>query len=186
MQDSSQGSDLSSRGSFYQFTATWGLYMGLLVSVLTVLTVGLRIVDYAWALTLLELLVYFLMAGRAMSLYRRSLSKGYITYGTAFKVGAMQSLFSAIIVVAIYFVMIEVVVPDYPEFLYQETLKVMRQSVTDVDQLEQVMQKNPIFHLLRSPLFHTFSTLFNSITYGLIASLIMAIFIKRVPQTRNI
>lgn len=172
--ESSQGKRLP---SLTVFSATWGLYLGVALSITTILQV-IYVVNSGeapWWVTFLQWVFLFSITFLAMRAYRNLLPDGELAYGRALKVGFLVSVFAAIINLAVFLLMTLVIKTEYVAALHEQVSNVLERSVGDSDQLDMAYDMSIRF---LSPTFLAVSTFFGMILNGLIASLITAIFAK--------
>jgi len=124
----------------------------------------------------ISLVIYILFIYMGIKSYRNNYLNGFISYGQAVSSGVLISLYSAVLTAAFTYILYSVIDPG----LIQKMLDMSEQQMLDKGLSdEQVKMALKVTGKFMKPLFMTISALFSGVFFGLIVSLIEAIFLKK-------
>lgn len=161
--------------SSWKANLNWGLILGFVLIIYSAL---LYFMDQSLnkTLGLLSIVIYIALIFLGIKAYRDNYLNGFISYGQAVGAGVIISLYAAILTAIFGYLLYAVIDPG----LVQKMLDMSEQQMLDKglsdDQVEMALKMSAKF---MSPLVLTIGSLFNGVFFGLIISLIEAIFLKR-------
>ncbi len=164
--------------NFLKHTATYGLYIGLALIILT-------LIDYVAGLygqnKIFSLLQYVVMIGGivwATINYRNTEMGGFISYGQSLGYGVVLSVFFGVVSAVFTVILVTVIDPAYMEHamdLLRENL--LEEGKVSEDQIDAMMAMSEKF---ANPVFTFFTNIIGAVFMGLIITLITSIFTKKV------
>ena len=172
---STEGAPPNTSRKLITHTATWGLYLGVVLGLVTIIQMVAHLTGKVWWLQVIIWLSLLTFSYLAMRNYRHATQGTPLSYGKALKVGFLTCLFAAIILLAVNLLMLYAIVPDYITSIKEELLVELQAKLNDPDKAEMAYNMSSKF---MSPGFIAVSSFLSALFNGLIASLICAIFAK--------
>jgi hypothetical protein len=166
---------MEEKKSVWKETLKYGIIMGLISIVFSVLTYMFDATGKSWvilpSLAISVVVLYLLLRS-----YRDTLNNGYITYGRAVGAGVVMNVYAALITaVYIYFLFgfIDPGLIDKQMLDAEEKLIARGMPESSIDAGLQMQAK------FMKPWFMAISSIFSAVFFGLILSLIVSLFIKK-------
>jgi hypothetical protein len=157
--------------------ATYGLYVGLALIVLSLLDYLLGFYGKNTAYIIFNHLVMAAGIVWATIQYRDKEKGGFISYGDSVGYGVLLSLFLGIVSSVFTIVLVTIISPDYMEHVMNITLEKLYEQGTLTDaQIEMTVK---MMEKMSGPLILFISGVISSVIMGLIISLIASIFTRR-------
>lgn len=114
--------------------------------------------------------------------YRNKYNNGFITYGEAFKIGLLTSLFLAIITSIYLFIFFRYIDPGSMDLIMQKAeQQMLDQGKTDLE-IEQGMK---FMQMVNNAGWYTFFGFLGTFFGGVVISLITSIFVKKEDMSFN-
>lgn len=168
---------------------TFGLISGLIVSTLMVLTVPFadeigfdraEVIGYT-SIVAASLLIFF-----GIRSYRDNVGSGRVSFGRAFRVGALIALISSVCYTATWEVVYYNFMPDFLEKYQAHHLeKAVARGATRAE-IGAIMTKNERdAELYRNPIINVGVTMLESLPIGLVVALISAGVLRRKPENET-
>lgn len=163
--------------SFNGQAMRWGLYMGIAVGLLTILATLIWSFDIPTWWTVLIYLVYIVAIYFCHRTFKANRPEEPFSYSRAVKLGTLQSLYAAIIVMVFVTILILWLMPDFVERFLEAALnqleeKGMTPDSPGYEQAEMMLTK------MASPVIHTLSNGFSVFITGFVVTLIVSIFTR--------
>lgn len=172
---SQEGAPQDASRKLITHTATWGLYLGVALSLVTIVQMVAHLPGKVWWLQAIVWLSLLTFSYYAMKNYRLTTQGTPLSYGKALKVGFLTCLFATIILLAVTLIMLYAITPDYITTLKEELLVEMQAKLQDPDKVEMAYNMSSKF---MTPGFIAVSSFLTTLFNGLIVSLIGAIFAR--------
>ncbi|HPD96142.1 MAG TPA: DUF4199 domain-containing protein [Tenuifilaceae bacterium] len=157
-------------------TMTWGLFLGLVLIVLHLITYLMGVYKSPSWLGILNYVVIIGAMVMAQLKTRNDLQGGYITYGKSLGTGILVALFSSIIYAFYFIILTKFIDPSYMDKMLEVVEELYYQKGMPEDQIQMAMEMARKF---TTPIFTALSTMFGFVVMGTIFSLITSAFIKR-------
>jgi len=139
------------------------------------------VLGYA-ALVLMFSLIFF-----GIRNYRNKFSGGYVTFGKAFKTGALIALLASTIYVVAWLFYYYLAVPD---FIDQYTLHVLadatRKGATPAELAQTTQEMAQFKEMYKNPVFVVLITYVEVLPIGLVVALISALILRRKPKAQSV
>ncbi|MDZ4667946.1 MAG: DUF4199 domain-containing protein [bacterium] len=149
--------------------------------ILVALNLMLYITDMQTKLNTVTTIVTFLViAGsifKGIQTQRDQLLGGYVSYGAGFKIGMFITLFAAIMLTVYSVIFITFIDVDFMDNILNEAKKQMIEQNKSEEEIEMAMKFSSY---MKSPWVFAAGGFIGYMFYGIIASLIVSIFTKRV------
>ena len=161
--------------SIWKETLKYGIILGLVSIVFSVLTYMLDLTGKSWLMwpsIIVSLVVLYLL----LISYRDTVNNGYITYGKSVGAGVLMNLYAAIlsaIYVYILFAFIDPGLVDKQMALAED--KLIAKGLPE-GSIETALKMQAKF---MKPWFMSLMTVVNAVFFGLIMSLLVSLFIKK-------
>lgn len=166
---------------------TYGLILGAIIAINMIVTVGLcysnpdfvanDVVGYA------SMIVVFSLIFIGVRNYRNKRNNGVLTFGRAFKIGALIALIGATIYVITWLICYYCFVPD---FMDKYVAVVMKQAslegATAAELTARAAEMEQFKELYKNPFFVIIMTYAEVLPVGLVVALISALILKRKPK----
>lgn len=126
------------------------------------------------------MIIAFSMIFVGVKNYRDKYNNGLISFGAAFKMGALMTLVAGTVYVVIWAIDYNFFVPDFMDKYAEAMLKKAKESglsQIEIDQQAQEMLKYKAWY--KNPLFFTLITYAEIVPVGLLLSLISALILKK-------
>lgn len=112
--------------------------------------------------------------------YRNKQNNGVITFGKAFKMGALITLIAATMYVGVWLICYYLFVPDFIDVYIQHVLKeASRNGATAAEIAAKTIEMGEFRELYKSPVFVIVATYLEVLPVGLLIALISALILKR-------
>jgi len=165
----------------------FGLIMGAIISINMVYMVNLcytrgdftgnDVAGYA------AMIVIFSFIFIAVRNYRNKYNEGVISFGSAFKMGALIAFIAATMYVVTWIFYYYLFVPDFLDKYIPHVLKdAASQGATAVELEQKTAEMEKFKSMYKNPLFVILVTYAEVFPVGLIVSLISALILKKKPQ----
>lgn len=169
----------------------FGLIMGAIISINMVYTVNLcynrvdfsgnDVVGYA------AMIVIFSFIFIAIRNYRNTYNEGVISFGAAFKMGALIALLAATMYVVTWLFYYYLFVPDFLDKYIPHVLReVTAGGGTPVELDKKIAEMDKFKEMYKNPLFVILVTYAEVFPVGLVVALISALILKKKPQNQNL
>ena len=166
---------MEQKKSMWKETLNYGIILGLVTVVFSVLTYMFDLTFKTWILwpsLLLSVVVLYLL----LRSYRDHYNNGYITYGKSLGAGVIINIYAAIISAVYIYLLYTVIDPE----LMSKSMAVAEAKMVEKGLPEEAIEKAIEMQAkMLKPWFTTLSSTLSSIFYGFILSLIVSIFIKK-------
>jgi hypothetical protein len=127
-------------------------------------------------MTILTILVIGGSIYKGILTERNQVLGGFITYGEGVKIGLLITLFASILLTFYNYIFVEFIDVDFMDNMIKEA---KRQMIEDGSSEEEIEMGMKMFEYMKSPWVFALGGFAGYFFYGLIASLIVAIFTKR-------
>ena len=178
---------MEKKQSLLQFTMTYGAILGVIAIIMSVLMYVTGYMPYnikriiLTALISLAIMIVFVSAG--MKGYRDKVLGGSISYGQALTVGLLIVIFSTVISSFYSLIFNLYIDPDYTQKVIEATKNWtydwMNSMGTPDAQIDDAMERIDRQQASATPIKAFFQSLYMSVIFGTILSLIIAAFIKK-------
>lgn len=169
----------------------YGLIMGCIISINMVYTVNLcytrgdftgnDVVGYA------AMIVIFSFIFIAIRNYRNKYNDGVISFGSAFKMGALIALIAATLYVVTWLFYYYLFVPDFlDKYIPHVINEATAQGATQPDIDKKMAEMDKFKEMYKSPLFVILVTYAEVIPVGLLVALISALILKKKPENQKL
>ncbi|MCL2097937.1 MAG: DUF4199 domain-containing protein [Bacteroidales bacterium] len=155
--------------------ATYGLYVGLALIVMTLLDYLLGYYGQNRVFGLINYLIMIIGIVWATIQYRDNEKDGFISYGDSVGYGVLLSLFFAIITVVFSLIFVNFISPDYMEHV----MNITRDKLYEAGRLTEDQIEMSITMMENMRWLSLILGVFLIVLIGLVISLIASIFIKR-------
>lgn len=126
------------------------------------------------------MLVIFSLIFVGIRNYRNHYLDGYITFGTALKIGFFMSLIASTLYVVVWVVDYYVFIPQYlDQYIVHVMYKTKNSGATETELAETAKNMAEFKELYKNPLFVIISTFLEVFPIAIIVSLISALILKR-------
>ena len=159
--------------SFSKNALNVGAVIGLILSVIQLIAYTLNLGESQ----IFQWIIYIIMiAGISWAVRKyRDVTGGYITYGQSLGFGMLLTLGTSLIFAFTNYLYIKFLNPDFIQYILEQLEITLYESGTPDDQVEMFMN---LYNQFLGPGTYAFGLMFNFVIIGLIASLIISIFVK--------
>ncbi|MCI0522157.1 MAG: DUF4199 domain-containing protein [Bacteroidales bacterium] len=166
---------MEEKGSVWKETLNYGIILGLVAIVFSVLTYMLDLTFKTWIL-LPSLVISFLVLYFLLRSYRDHYNNGYISYGKSVGAGVVINIYAAVITAIYVYVLYAFIDPglaDQQLAMTEEKMisRGMPESAIDAGMAMQAK--------LMKPWFTSLLYVINGVFFGLIMSLLVSLFIAK-------
>jgi len=166
---------MEKKRSIWKETLNYGIIYGLITVVLSVLTYMFDLTFKPWiiwpSLLLGVVVLFFLLRS-----YRDHYNNGYISYGKSVGAGVIISIYAAIISAIYIYVLYSFIDPG----LMDKSMAITEARMVDKGVPEAAIEKAMEMQAkMMKPWFTSLMSIFNSVLYGLILSLIVSLFVMK-------
>ncbi len=166
---------MEKKRSIWKETLNYGIIYGLITVVLSVLTYMFDLTFKPWiiwpSLLLGVVVLFFLLRS-----YRDHYNNGYISYGKSVGAGVIISIYAAIISAIYIYVLYSFIDPG----LMDKSMAIAEARMVDKGVPEAAIEKAMEMQAkMMKPWFTSLMSIFNSVLYGLILSLIVSLFVMK-------
>lgn len=166
---------MEQKRSIWKETLNYGIILGLIGVGFSVLTYMFDLTFKTWIIwpsLLLSLVVLFLL----LRAYRDHYNNGYISYGKAVGAGVVINVYAAIITAIYIYVLYAFIDPG----LMEKTLAVAEGKMVEKGLPDEAIEKALEMQAkMMKPWFTALMGIVSSVFYGLILSLIVALFVQK-------
>lgn len=166
---------MEEKRSVWKETLNYGIILGLITIVLSVLTYMLDLTFKTWILwpsLVISLVVLFLL----LRSYRDHYNNGYITYGKSVGAGVVINVYAAVITAIYIYVLYAFIDPG----LVDQQMAMAEEKMINRGVPEAAIDAGMAMQAkLMKPWFVSLMGLINSVFFGLIISLIVSLFIMK-------
>ena len=166
---------MEKKRSIWKETLNYGIIYGLITVVLSVLTYMFDLTFKPWIIwpgLLLGVVVLFFL----LHSYRDHYNNGYISYGKSVGAGVIISIYAAIISAIYIYVLYSFIDPG----LMDKSMAITEARMVDKGVPEAAIEKAMEMQAkMMKPWFTSLMSIFNSVLYGLILSLIVSLFVMK-------
>jgi hypothetical protein len=165
-----------------RFSILYGLIVGTLLSANMLIMVnffssnsdmgGSELVGYA-SMVIIFALIFF-----GIRNYRNRQMKGVMSFGQAFKAGAIIAAIAATMYVITWMICLHFFIPDFMDKYVQHVLT----NTPQAELAEQTKKMNSMAEMYKNPLLRILFTYMEVLPAGLIVALISAFILKRKPK----
>lgn len=166
---------MEERKSVWKETLNYGLIMGLITIVVSVLAYMLDVIGKPWVI-LPSLIISIVALYMLLRSYRDTYNHGYISYGKAVGAGVVISIYSAILGAIYIYILYGFIDPglvDKQILDAEEKLIARGMPEGSIDAALEMQAK------FMKPWFMAVSSIFTAAFFGLILSLLVSLFIKK-------
>jgi hypothetical protein len=156
------------------------LYGSIIGGILVLHSILLYIMNASFS-TYAQVMAYVLpiaLLAYALNSYRKEYGGGYLTYSKGVGMGVLFSVVSSLIALIYFIILIKVIDPGYLELMNRMVEEKLLAKGLSEDMIESTMKMTERF---RSPWILAISSFLGGIIMGTIYSLIIMIFVKKVP-----
>lgn len=167
--------EMEEKRSVWKETLNYGLILGLISIVFSVLTYMLDVTGKPWIIVpslIISIVVLFLL----LRSYRDTYNHGYISYGKALGAGVVINIYAAILTAIYIYILYGFIDPglvDKQMLDAEEKLIARGMPEGSIDTALQMQAK------FMKPWFMALSSVFSAAFFGFILSLIVSLFIKK-------
>lgn len=166
---------MEQKRSMWKETLNYGIIMGLITVVFSVLTYMFDLTFKTWIVwpsMLLGIIVLFFL----LRSYRDHYNNGYISYGKSVGAGVIINIYAAIIAAIYIYLLYSVIDPG----LIDKSLAVAEAKMAEKGLPEDIIEKAMVTQAkMMKPWFTTLMATISSVFYGLILSLIVSLFVMK-------
>lgn len=166
---------MEERKSVWKETLNYGLIMGLITIVFSVLTYMLDVTGKPWVI-LPSLIISIVALYMLLRSYRDTYNHGYISYGKAVGAGVVISIYSAILGAIYIYILYGFIDPGLVDKQILEAEEKMIARGMPEGAIDGALEMQAKF---MKPWFVAISSIFTAAFFGLILSLIVSLFIKK-------
>jgi len=163
----------------------YGLITGVLLCINMIIMINIMYNDPNYEgndiLGYTVLIVIFSLIYFGIRNYRNNQLNGYISFGKAFKIGALIALVAATLYVIVGLLYYYVFVPDFLDVYIDRVLN----NTPEAELEAKTAQMENFKKLYKNPLFATFMTYMEVLPLGLIIALISSLILKRKEKSNN-
>ncbi len=166
---------MEEKRSTWKDTLNYGIILGLIMIVVSVITYMTNIMFEQW-MSLLVLALNFVVLFFLLRSYRDHYNRGFISYGRSVGAGVVISLYAAILTAIFTYVLYAFIDPGLIEKSLQLAETKMTEKGVPEAALEQAMA---VQAKMMKPWLMSLSSILNGVFFGLIMSLIVSLFIMK-------
>lgn len=166
---------MEERKSVWKETLNYGLIMGLITIVFSVLTYMLDVTGKPWVI-LPSLIISIVALYMLLRSYRDTYNHGYISYGKAVSAGVVISIYSAILGAIYIYILYGFIDPGLVDKQILEAEEKMIARGMPEGSIDAALEMQSKFV---KPWLMAISSIFTAAFFGLILSLIVSLFIKK-------
>lgn len=163
----------------------YGLVTGVLLCINMIIMINIMYNDPNYKgndiLGYTVLIVIFSLIFFGIRNYRNNQLNGYISFGKAFKIGALIALVAATLYVIVGLLYYYVFVPDFLDVYIDRVLN----NTPEAELEAKAAQMENFKELYKNPLFAVFVTYMEVLPLGLIIALISSLILKRKEKSNN-
>lgn len=166
---------MEERKSVWKETLNYGLIMGLIGIVFSVLTYMLDVTGKPWII-IPSLIISVVALYLLLRSYRDTFNHGYITYGKAVGAGVVINIYAAILTAIYIYILYSIIDPGLVDKQILAAEEKMIAKGIPEGSMDAALQMQAKF---MKPWFMAMSSIFTAAFFGLILSLIVSLFIKK-------
>lgn len=166
---------MEERKSVWKETLNYGLILGLITIVFSVLTYMLDATGKPWVIVP-SLIISIVALYMLLRSYRDTFNHGYISYGKAVGAGVVISIYSAILGAAYIYILYGFIDPGLVDKQILEAEEKLIAKGMPEGSIDAALQMQAKF---MKPWFMAISSIFSAAFFGLILSLLVSLFIKK-------
>ena len=166
---------MEERKSVWKETLNYGLIMGLISIVFSVLTYMLDVTGKPWVI-LPSLIISIVALYMLLRSYRDTFNHGYISYGKAVGAGVVISIYSAILSAIYIYILYGFIDPGLVDKQILEAEEKLIARGMPEGSIDAALEMQAKF---MKPWFMAVSSIFTAAFFGLILSLLVSLFIKK-------
>jgi hypothetical protein len=167
--------EMEERKSVWKETLNYGLILGLITIVFSVLTYMLDATGKPWVIVP-SLIISIVALYMLLRSYRDTFNHGYISYGRAVGAGMVISIYSAILGAAYIYILYGFIDPGLVDKQILEAEEKLIAKGMPEGSIDAALQMQAKF---MKPWFMAISSIFSAAFFGLILSLLVSLFIKK-------
>lgn len=164
---------------------TYGLIGGVISTigyVITLLT-GQENMKSAMIIGFASMFVAFSLIFVAIKSYRDKQAGGVVSFGNAFKIGALMSLITSSIYVIVWLVALYNFFPDFAQHYADMQIEDMRLAGESIEKINlQIAENEKMVEAYKNPIVVILYTYMEILPIGLLFSLLAAAILKKKPQ----
>lgn len=166
---------MEEKRSVWKETLNFGIILGLIAIVLSVLTYMLDLTFKTWILWP-SLVISFLVLFLLLRSYRDHYNNGYISYGKSVGAGVVINVYAAVITAVYIYVLYAFIDPG----LVDQQLAVAEEKMVSRGMPESAIEAGLAMQAkLMKPWFTSLMSVINGVFFGLIMSLLVSLFIMK-------